>query len=97
MIYPQTIMLGQKRTKELLYIAILELMINIFVSLALAFKFGLLGIAAGTVIAFSSEKIMQIIYLKLKRGISIHHYVDVKPYALYSAGLVIVWLFTILF
>ena len=97
MIYPQTIMLGQKRTKALLYIAILELMINIFVSLALAFKFGLLGIAAGTVIAFSSEKIMQIIYLKLKRGISIHHYVDVKPYALYSAGLVIVWLFTILF
>jgi len=94
MVYPQTIMMGLKRTRVLLYIAIVELMINITVSFALAFRFGLAGIAAGTVIAFTSEKVLQMAYLKWKKNINPDQYLDIKRYGVYSLLLILAWLIT---
>lgn len=96
MIYPQTIMMGLKRTKALLYISIVELFINIFCSFVLGYKFGLIGIAAGTLIAFTAEKIMQAMYLFFVKGISIRSYTHLGSYSLYCAGLILIWLWTII-
>ncbi len=95
MIYPHTIMMGLKRTKALLYISIAEVFIHITASLLLGLKFGLVGIAGGAVIAFTLERLLQVVYLKWKKGIDIGQYVLVKPYVLYSLIVIIAWLVTI--
>lgn len=95
MIYPHTIMMGLKRTKALLYISIAEVFIHITASLLLGLKFGLVGIAGGAVIAFTIERLLQVVYLKWKKGINIGQYVMIKPYVLYSLIVIIAWLVTI--
>ncbi|HQW10506.1 MAG TPA: polysaccharide biosynthesis C-terminal domain-containing protein [Saprospiraceae bacterium] len=92
MIYPQSIILALKRTRILLYISIIELFVNVVASFLLGMKFGLIGIAYGTVIAFTVEKLLQMWYLKWKYRLHPADYTSLGKFALYSLGLVIAFL-----
>jgi O-antigen/teichoic acid export membrane protein len=65
MIFPQSILLAINRRDLILKTAYWEVIINIVSSVILMWKFGIIGIAYGTFVAFLSEKI--ILAYRLKR------------------------------
>jgi O-antigen/teichoic acid export membrane protein len=91
LVFPQTILLGLKKTKILLIVSIIEFSIKLAFSLWLAIPFGIVGVALGTLIAFIAERIILIIinykHLKIKPA----EYIDVKWLFLYSAIILIVY------
>ncbi len=91
LVFPQTILLGLKKTKILLIVSIIEFSLKLAFSLWLAIPFGIVGVALGTLIAFVAERIILITinynYLKIKPA----EYIDVKWLFLYSAIILIVY------
>ncbi len=68
LVFPQTILIGLKKTKIIFTVSMIELIINITLSLILVNYFGITGVAIATFIAFLVEKIILIFlnYFKLK-------------------------------
>ncbi len=95
MIYPHIILLSLRKTKALLYFSIIELFINIVCSTVMGFKFGLLGIAGGVLIAHISGKLAQIVYLRKKMGIRLEQYLSIRRYIIYSTILLLAWIISI--
>lgn len=89
---PQSIIYANNGTKALLGISIAEIIINCIASYLLMLKFGLIGIAWGTIIAHFSEKIMMGSYLLKAHGIKPGVYIPSRWY-LYSAILLLVYFF----
>jgi O-antigen/teichoic acid export membrane protein len=87
-IFPQAVLIGSGRNREVLWISLTELVINIMASLILVKYLGLTGIALGTVIAFLSEKMMMILLLRRKYGIPLSQYLPMKPYLAFSSLLI---------
>lgn len=85
LVFPQTILTALKHNKYQLVSAILELSLNVGLSIWLAGILGLPGIAAGTFIAFIVDKLFQAFIVWRICGIKPHQYVDFKPYLAYSA------------
>lgn len=92
MIFPQSVVLALQKTKVVFKVALTEIIVNVTVSYLLMLKFGPIGVAYGTVIAFMLDKLLLAIYLK-KIGIKFSEYVPVKLWAWYSVSLAIVYLF----
>ncbi len=87
-LFPQTILIGQKKTGFILWVALIELVINVGLSLILVQTMGLTGVAWATVIAFACEKIMMISYNHFKLNIPLSAYLNIKIYLLYCLLLV---------
>ena len=94
LVFSSTIMIGLKANRALTWIGGLELLTNLILSYFLGRTFGLAGIALGTLIAFSMEKILQSLFLYRKQGISPKEYLDFKWYFGYSALLLLAFLLT---
>jgi O-antigen/teichoic acid export membrane protein len=94
LIFPQTILIALGKTKMVLYISILETIINIILSVILVQYFGLIGIAFGTVLAYLFEKIAIAIYLSFQHGISFSKYTPVGWFLFYSTLLTASYFFT---
>ena len=92
LVFSSTLMIGLKANSTLTWIGGLELLVNIGCSFYLGQKLGLVGIALGTLIAFSFEKVMQCIYLSRKHGISPKEYLDFRWFFGYSALLLCAFL-----
>lgn len=88
LIFSRTVLVGLGENRAVFIISLIELAVNVAVSLLLVRPFGLAGIAAGTLIAFSVDKALLCIYLYRKYGVGLHQYVDLKWYGGYSAALV---------
>jgi len=88
LIFPQTILIALGKTKTILFISILETLLNIVLSIWLVHIYGLVGIAFGTVLAFMFEKIVIAFYLKTKEGIRFSDYTPVGWFTFYSLILV---------
>jgi O-antigen/teichoic acid export membrane protein len=85
LVFPQTILIGRKKTRITLVAAILELAINIPLSLLMIkWGYGLVGVALASFIAYSFNNVFLVIYLKVKMNIRPSEYIPVKTYALYS-------------
>lgn len=89
LVFPQTIVIGLKKTKMVFYFSLLEIIVNVAVSLLLINKFGVMGVAFGTVVAHYFEKLLLIIYCKAKLNISISKYIPVFALTAYSVVLVV--------
>ncbi len=87
-LFPQTILIGKQQTGIILWISIVELLINILLSILFIQYFGLAGVAFATVIACLFDKVALAVYLKSKFGIGIGQYLDVRLYGLYSLALI---------
>jgi len=69
LVFPQSVMTARGDTRWLWYISLAELAVNIFASISLLSAFGLAGIAMGTLIAFTFEKIVLTIFIYKRYGI----------------------------
>lgn len=93
LVFPHTILIGLGKTTFVLWISVVELTLNILVSLLFIQWFGLAGIAMGTVIAYAFEKLAYTIYLQRNLGISFGDYTDLRWFWGYSLVLVLVFIF----
>lgn len=94
LIFPQTILIALGKTKMVLYISILETILNIILSVIFVRYFGLVGIAFGTFLAYLFEKIAIAIYLFFQHDISFSKYTPVGWYLFYSILLTTSYFFT---
>lgn len=84
---PQTILNGLQMTKPLVIASVLELSVNVILSLVLGRFFGIAGIAFATFIAYFVEKIYLASIVKIKLKIAVHEYLPVKAFIFYSLGI----------
>jgi O-antigen/teichoic acid export membrane protein len=73
-------------------IAISELFVNVIVSYLLVPVLGIVGIAWGTVVAYSYEKIFMVIILQLKSKLSLGQYFSMPSFAFYTVVMIICYL-----
>jgi hypothetical protein len=92
LVFPQTVIIGRKKTHITLIAAILELAINIPLSL-LMIKWGynLTGVAVSTFIVYLISKAFLVGYLWIKMNIRPSEYIPLKLYAFYSALIAVVF------
>ncbi|MDX9947176.1 MAG: oligosaccharide flippase family protein [Bacteroidales bacterium] len=85
LIFPQTIIVGRKKTNITLIAAVLEIALNVPLSL-LMIKWGynIVGVALATFVVYLISKIYLVIYLWAKMKIRPSEYIPLKIYALYS-------------
>lgn len=85
LVFPQTIIVGRKKTRITLIAALLELALNIPLSLLMIkWGYGLPGIALATLIVYIFNKVILVMYLWIKMKIKPAEYIPLKVYALYS-------------
>ncbi|MBA4321374.1 MAG: hypothetical protein C0408_01010 [Odoribacter sp.] len=84
LVFPQTIVIGRKKTHITLIAAIIELSINIPLSIYLAPIYGTVGVALATFIVYTIEKIFLAGYVWVKMKIKPSEYIPLKVYAVYS-------------
>lgn len=91
--FPHTILIALNQNTFIFKVSVVELAINIVSSVILVQYFGLVGIALGTVIAYTFEKIVYLFYLKRKFNIAAKQYSQFGWLALYSSILIltVVW------
>jgi len=84
MLFPQSLIMATRNTGIIFKTAIAEITINIVSSYLLMLKFGIMGVAIGTVIAFFSEKIILAIWCRYRLQIPIGKYLPVKTWLIYT-------------
>lgn len=93
LVFPQTVIVGRKKTHITLIAAILELSLNIPLSLLMIkWGYGLVGVALSTFIVFTFEKIFLAGYLWLKMNIRPSEYIPVRVYSIYCVLLSILFI-----
>ncbi len=93
LVFPQTIIVGRKKTHITLIVAILELCLNIPLSL-LMIKWGynIVGVALSTFIVYTISKMFLIGYVWIKMKIKPSEYIPLKVYAIYSVLVAILFI-----
>ncbi|MEL6987164.1 MAG: polysaccharide biosynthesis C-terminal domain-containing protein [Bacteroidota bacterium] len=81
---PQVIIFGKQHNYILVWSALIELAVNISLSILFIQYFGILGIAYATVIAYMINKLIMVIYNYLKFNISPNAYIHFPTYVLYN-------------
>ena len=92
LVFPQTIIVGRKKTHITLIAALIELAVNIPLSL-LMIKWGynIVGVALTTVIVYCIGKIVLIGYVWFKMKIPPSEYIPLKVYSIYCLLLVVLF------
>ncbi len=91
LVFPQTIVIGRKKTNITLFAALLEGCLNIPLSLMLIKPYGVVGVALATFLVYSVEKIFLIIYVRVKMKIKPTQYIPVVPWLVYSVLLILLF------
>lgn len=93
LIFPQTILLALKKTKILLLSSVIEFTAKVIFSILLLKYFGIVGIAYGTLISFTVERIIMIYYNYKYLNIKPLTYIDFKWLSFYSILIILFYLF----
>lgn len=88
-LFPQTILTGLQQSRYLLISSVLEIIINVSLSVYLAGKIGLPGIAAGTFIAYTFDKLFLMAAVYSVNGIKPSAYIRLVPLFIYSTALLV--------
>jgi O-antigen/teichoic acid export membrane protein len=91
LLFPQTILIGLKNTRIILVAATIEIILNLYLSLAMVDRYGMVGVAVATVIVYLVEKILLIIYTYFKYKIRPNDYIPLKWYFIHSFVLVLIF------
>ncbi len=83
-LFPQTILTGIQQTKYLLISSVIEILINVLLSIYLAGKIGLPGIAAGTFVAYTFDKLFLMSVSYFVYRIKPSSYIKGVPFFIYS-------------
>ena len=93
LVFPQTVIVGRKKTHISLISALLELAFNIPLSLLMIkWGYGLVGVALSTFIVYTIGKLFLMSYLWLKMNIKPSEYIPVRLYSLYCVLMGIVFI-----
>jgi O-antigen/teichoic acid export membrane protein len=84
LIFPQTIVIGRKKTHITLIAAIIEIAINVPLSLLLIKPYGVAGVAIATFFVYSLEKIFLMGYVWAKMKIKPTQYIPLARYLIFS-------------
>lgn len=84
LIFSRTILVGLQDNRMILLISLIELLANVWLSWWLIREFGLAGVAWGTLLAISLEKIMITAYVYYRYRIGWQRYTDLRWLTLYS-------------
>jgi O-antigen/teichoic acid export membrane protein len=93
LLFPQTILLALQKTGIQMLAALLELILNIGLSLILVRVWGIRGVALATVIAYYFERVFLMAYTRIALRIPVKQYVEVRLHLLWSGVLIIAFLF----
>jgi len=91
LVFPQTILIGLKRTRILVLASALELVLNIALSLVLVRVWGIRGVALATVIAYAFERGFLISWIKIKLKIDPGQYIHTGKHLAWSAAIIAVY------
>ncbi len=93
LIFPHTILIGNKKTNVILSASLLEIIINVSLSLLFIKHWGILGVAFATIIAHYFQKAYWVVYNCFITKINPGLYIPVSTYTIYSVIIFIVYLF----
>lgn len=88
-LFPQTVTQGLRQNMAVLHISLIEMTLNICLSLLLIKPYGIYGVAAATVIVYTIEKFLLVAYNSYWLNIPAKSYLSVKPFLVYSAGMLL--------
>jgi O-antigen/teichoic acid export membrane protein len=91
LIFPHTVLIGMKKTRIILRASIICIILNIGFSLFFIQFYGVVGLALGTVVVLTLEKIYLILYNYFRLGIKPIDYIPVKWYLFYSSAIVLIF------
>ncbi len=91
MLFPQTIIIGRKRTRVTLWAALFELAFNIPLSLWLVKDYGAVGVALATFVVYLFGRILLIVYLRLEMKIKPREYIPLTTFFIYTAALILIF------
>ena len=83
LVFAMTVLTALRETKRLYLWALLELVVNLVLSLLLAPRYGLLGIIWATVIASYFHELCLVLYLRYRTRTSWRAYADLRWYGVY--------------
>ncbi len=92
MLFPQSVLRGHLRTRELMYASAAELFLSLGLSLVFLHVLGLEGIALAALLAFCAERIVLLIHCKRRLGIALKEYTAVRVWVAYSILVLVVFL-----
>lgn len=85
LVFPQTIIVGRKKTHITLIAALMELAVNIPLSLLMIkWNYGLVGVVVATFIVYVFSKALLVAYLWVKMNIKPSEYIPLRVYTVYS-------------
>lgn len=88
LIFPQTILIGLKKTRVVMVASIGGIILNLGLSFWLQAYYGLAGVAVATVIVMALEKLGLILYNYIACGIGPDRYTPILPYLIHSVILI---------
>lgn len=88
LVFPQTLIVGLKRTRVVMVASIIGIIVNLILSFSLVGHYGLAGVAVATVIVMALEKLGLILYNYLSLGIGPDMYIPILPYLLHSSVII---------
>jgi O-antigen/teichoic acid export membrane protein len=91
LVFPQTVLIGHKKTNILMLLSVVEVFLNVVLSLILLQFYGIVGVALATVMISVLEKGFLVGYNYYKLGISPRQYIPVKTYIVYSIIILILF------
>jgi hypothetical protein len=92
LIFPQTVIIGRKKTNIALIAAILEIALNIPLSLfMIKWGYNIVGVSIATFVVYLAGKIFLVGYLWIKMKIKPDEYIPLKIYMLYSSLLALLF------
>jgi len=91
LLFPQTILIGLKKTRVVMTASIIAILINILFSLLMIPGYGIVGVAVATVIVFFLEKVFLVFYNYKVLNIKPQQYIPLSAYIIYSAIIIIVF------
>jgi len=92
LLFPQSVVRAYQKTKWMTFSSGVELILNVGLSLLGLYFWGLVGIAAATVVAYFVEKLILVVLAQKHLGIKASAYTPVPHWILWSALLVLAWI-----
>lgn len=92
LIFPQSVVRAHQKTQWMTWSSLVELILNLTLSLVGLYYWGLVGIAGATVVAYSVEKLVLVVLTKRKLGISPLAYTPLLEWLIGSGLLFLAWI-----
>ena len=93
LLFPHTILIGSKKMNIIMYASFAELLTNVILSIIFINIWGIEGIAFATVIAYTLQKVIWIVYNKKVLNISPRKYIPLRTFAFYCFMTILIFTF----